>query len=198
MLGIFLDIETTGLNFFKHCPIDIAFKVMDLSTGQVLGSYSSLISMSKEMWDRKDLNSIEVNGFTWEEVCRGKDRETVGKEIIALLSSLQIQRLNSVFICQNPSFDRGFFNQLIDVYVQELLNWPYHWLDLASMYLAARVKECSQNHTPIPDRLSFSKNEIAKYYHLPLEADPHRSMAGVDHLILCYQAVEADMKFKCV
>lgn len=192
MQGIFLDIETTGLNFFRHCPIDIAFKVIDLSSGKMLGSYSSMINLSQEMWDKKDLNSIEVNGFTWEEVCRGKNREVVGKEIIATLSALQIQRLNSVFICQNPAFDRGFFNQLIDVYVQELLNWPYHWLDLASMYWAARVKECVQTHTPIPEKLSFSKNEIAKYYQLPLEATPHRSMAGVDHLILCYQAVMGD------
>jgi oligoribonuclease len=189
MLGIFLDLETTGLNFYRHCPIDIAFKVIDLSSGNRLGSYCSLIRPSKKMWEIRDLNSMEFNGMTWEELSKGKDKEVVAKEIIAALTALQIQRMNSVFICQNPSFDRGFFNQLIDVYVQELLNWPYHWLDLASMYWTRRVKECGERNLPIPEKCAFSKNEIAKYFNLPLETSPHRSMGGVDHLILCYQAV---------
>lgn len=189
MQGIFLDIETTGLNCFRHCPIDIAIKVIDLTSGKMLGSYTSMIKPDKEIWDKRDLNSMEINGFTWEELNRGKDKETVSKEIIAALTALQVQRLNSVFICQNPSFDRGFFNQLVDVYVQELLNWPYHWLDLASMYWTTRVKECVEAKIPVPEKFSFSKNDIAKHYNLPLEATPHRSMAGVDHLILCYQKV---------
>lgn len=189
MLGIFLDTETTGLNSLRHCPIDIALKVIDLSSGKLLGSYQSIVKQPQEMWDKKDPTSIEVNGFSWEEIVTGKDKETVGKEIVALLCGLQVQRSNAVFICQNPSFDRGFFNQLVDVYVQELLNWPYHWLDLASMYWAMRVQQSVVSGEVLPEKLSFSKNEIAKVYHLPLEASPHRSMAGVDHLILCYQAV---------
>lgn len=189
MKGIFLDTETTGLNPLRHCPIDIAFKVLDLSTGKMVGSYSSIIKLKKEMWDKKDPMSLEINGFSWEEVSLGKEREIVGKEIIAVLCDLEIQRSNSVFICQNPSFDRGFFNQLVDVYVQELLNWPYHWLDLASMYWVARVRQSRLANEPLPEKLSFSKNEIAKNYHLPFESTPHRSMAGVDHLILCYQQI---------
>ena len=189
MHGIFLDTETTGLNPLKHCPIDIAFKVVDLSSGKIMGSYRSIIKPTREMWDKRDLMSIEINGFTWEEVCQGKEREVVGKEIVATLCELHIQRSEAVFICQNPSFDRGFFNQLVEVYVQELLNWPYHWLDLASMYWAMRVRQSQLENEPIPQKLSFSKNEIAKNYHLPVEISPHRSMAGVNHLILCYEAV---------
>lgn len=189
MQGIFLDIETTGLNPLRHCSLDIAFKIIDLSSGIEKISYQSLIRPTKEMWDKRDPGSIEINGFAWEQVQEGKDGEVVGKEIISILSQQQIQRSNSVFICQNPSFDRGFFNQLVDVYVQELLNWPYHWLDLASMYWAARVNQSHLDHQPIPEKLTFSKNEIAKNYHLPLEESPHRSRGGVDHLILCYQAV---------
>lgn len=189
MQGIFLDIETTGLNCFRHCPIDIAIKVIDLTSGKFLGSYTAMIKPDKETWNKRDLNSMEINGFTWEEVSKGKDKEVVTKEIIGTLTSLQIQRRNSVFVCQNPSFDRSFFNHLVDVYVQELLNWPYHWLDLASMYWTKRVEECMRTKIPIPEKMSFSKDDIAKYYNLPLEASPHRSMAGVDHLILCYQAV---------
>lgn len=189
MQGIFLDIETTGLNPVRHHPINIAFKVVDLSTGKVNGSYQSLIRQPAEAWEKRDPKSIEINGFTWAEVMAGKDPELVGKEIISTLSNLQIQRGSSVFICQNPAFDRGFFNQLVDVYVQELLNWPYHWLDLASMFWATQVMKASRDGTALPEKISLSKNDIAAYYHLPAEECPHRAMRGVDHLILCYNTV---------
>lgn len=189
MFGIFLDTETTGLHPTRHCPIDIALKVVDLSSGKIVGTTQSLIRPSQEKWDQRDPISMGINGLTWEEVAKGKDPETVGKELVSFLSGVQIQRTNAVFVCQNPSFDRVFFNQLVDVYVQELLNWPYHWLDLASMYWMARVQQAKISDTALPDKLSFSKDEIAKYYQLPTEASPHRAAAGVDHLILCYQAV---------
>lgn len=189
MLGIFLDTETTGLNPARHCPLDIAFKIIDLSSGKEVRSYRSLIKPPPEMWEQRDPMSIEINGFQMDEVHKGKDRQIVSKEIIAAFHDAQIQRSNAVFICQNPSFDRGFFNQLVDVYVQELLNWPYHWLDLASMYWATRVQQAKQMNESVPDKVLFSKNEIAKFYNLPAEDEPHRSMAGVEHLILCYRAV---------
>lgn len=98
-------------------------------------------------------------------------------------------RGSAVFICQNPAFDRGFFNLLVDVYVQELLNWPYHWLDLASMFWANIFVKARNSGIPLPDKISLSKNDIAKYYDLPPEENPHKAMRGVDHLILCYRKV---------
>ena len=189
MRGIFLDIETTGLNPLRHSPIDIALKVIDLSSNKILGEYQSVIRQSQDAWNERDLASIEINGFTWDDLIKGKDPATVGKEIMALLRSLEIQRGRSMFICQNPAFDRGFFNQLIDVYVQELLNWPYHWLDLASMFWTICVLDAKKSGTPIPEKISLSKNDIAYRYHIPPEASPHRAMRGVDHLILCYQTL---------
>lgn len=189
MKGIFLDIETTGLNPMRHKPINIAFRILDLGSGEDIGSYESIIRQSKEVWDSKDPSSIAINGFTWEEVMKGKDPESIGNEIVSLLSSLGIRRGQAVFICQNPAFDRGFFNQLVDVYVQELLNWPYHWLDLASMFWAVFFLKSQKEGVPLPEKMSLSKNDIAKYYGLPMEEDPHRAMRGVDHLISCYRKV---------
>ena len=189
MLGIFLDIETTGLNPLRHHPIDIAIRVVDLSTYQEIGAFQTVIRQPKDFWDKRDPISIEINGFTWEEVTKGKDPAIVGKEIIRMLTDLKIQRGSAVFICQNPAFDRGFFNQLVDVYVQELLNWPYHWLDLASMFWTVRVLEAQQKGLPLPEKISLSKNDIAKEYNLPPEECPHRAMRGVDHLFLCYKTV---------
>jgi oligoribonuclease len=189
MQGIFLDIETTGLNSLRHAPVDIALRIVDLSTYQSIGSYQSIISLSSEAWEKRDPMSVEINGFTWEKTLKGKSPDIVGKEIITLFTSLGIQRGSSVFICQNPAFDRGFFNQMVDVYVQELLNWPYHWLDLASMFWAMHVARLNKEGKNLPDRILLSKNEIARVYGIAAEPTPHQAMGGVDHLIECYRAV---------
>lgn len=197
MYGIFLDIETTGLNAAVHCPIDIACKIVDLTSGVINAEYQSIVKQSRDVWDRKDASSIEVNGFTWDEVCLGKEPEVVSREIVSLFGKIPIQRGGAMFICQNPSFDRGFFNQLVDVYTQEKLNWPYHWLDFASMFWAVGVLKAKREGTAIPENISLSKNDIAQAYGLPIESCPHRAMKGVDHLILCYQTVlEVDFKPK--
>lgn len=189
MYGIFLDIETTGLNASIHRPIDIACKIVDLTAGIYKGEYHSVVAQPVEVWDRRDLSSIKVNGFTWEDVSKGKDPSTVGAEITDLFKKLGIRRDMSIFICQNPSFDRSFFNLLIDVYAQEALNWPYHWLDFASMYWTLVVQKAIQEGKPVPEKISVSKNNIATTYNLPVESSPHRALNGVNHLILCYQAL---------
>lgn len=189
MLGIFLDIETTGLDAAKHYPVDIAFKVFHLTSGECKATYRSVVRLSWERWETRDPNSMLYNGYTWEDVSQGKEPAEIGKEIVALLTSLKVKRGNAVFICQNPAFDRGFFNQLVAVYEQEKLNWPYHWLDLASMFWTKFFSQQLPEGQSWPETMSISKNDIAQYYHLPIECSPHRAMTGVNHLVLCYEAV---------
>lgn len=189
MRAIFLDIETTGLDASKHRPIDIGLKIVHVNSGCYTASYQSILKIAPEAWALRDPVSIDINGFTWEQICTGKEVSNVGKEIITLFTEQGIQRGQAVFICQNPAFDRGFFNQIIDVYTQERLNWPYHWLDLASMFWALLVQKSKQENIPFPEQIVISKNEIAKKYNLPPEAEPHRAIKGVEHLIQCYEAV---------
>lgn len=189
MKGIFLDIETTGLDALEHCPIDIAFKVIELATGKVLATYQSLIKPSADDWAKRDPTSLEINGYKLKQLADGQDPQAVAREIIDILSNLDIVRGKAFFICQNPAFDRGFFIRLIPVYTQEKMNWPYHWLDLASMYWAIIVQKSIQNGNIIPDKIVPSKNNIAEQYHLPPELPPHHAIGGVNHLIRCYQAV---------
>ncbi len=195
MRAIFLDIETTGLDPMKHRPLDIAIKIADISSGYYITSFQSLIAPTQEAWERRDLISLEINGFNWEQVSLGKEAAGVGKEIIQLFTDLKIERGKAVYICQNPAFDRGFFNQLVDVYTQEGLNWPYHWLDLASMFWAFLMEKYKKQGISFPEHVTVSKNDIAKYFGLPPELKPHRSMKGVEHLILCYEALFG-IKFK--
>lgn len=197
MQAIYLDIESTGLDPIKHRTIDIAFKVIDVTSQEEIVTYSSIVKVTPEAWARRDPTSIEINGYTWDEVSLGKDVSIVSYEIIELFTQLKIERGKAVFICQNPAFDRGFFNQIVDVYTQERLMWPYHWLDLASMYWGLIVQKCVRDSIPFPAQISLSKNEIAKVYNLPPENSPHRAIKGVEHLIQCYEAV-LGVKFKAV
>lgn len=189
MKAIFLDIETTGLDPLIHQPIDIALKVINICDGKLMGQYQSLIYQTKDAWEDHDPVSLEINGYRWGDVANGKPKSLIKSEIIQLFGQLGIQRGKAVFLCQNPAFDRSFFIRIIDVYTQERLLWPYHWLDLASMYWALLTKYQTERNESFPEELCLSKNSIAESYNLPQEEYPHRAMQGVDHLIQCYYTV---------
>ena len=184
MLGIFLDSETNGLCPFTHRLLEVAFKVVNLLSKEEVCSYNAIVRQPEAIWQKSDLESLAVNGFTWEKCLQGKPETIVKTQIINLFHKHHLVQKKALFICQNPSFDRIFLSQLIDPKLQNELNWPYHWLDLASMYWAVLLR---QNHQPYEK--SLSKDAIAEHYGLPPEAKPHAAMGGVDHLLLCYEAV---------
>ncbi len=189
MLGVFLDTEANGLNAFKHRILEIAFKIVDLKTGEIKETYDTIIHQPEEIWKSSDPASLKVNGFTYEKLLTGKKPDIVAAEIANILQRNNIRRGEAVFICQNPSFDRIFFSQLIDPDIQERLNWPYYWLDLASMYWAEAMRRGKEDPKFFPWVTGFSKDRIASVYHLPAEEHPHQAMNGVDHLLLCYEKV---------
>lgn len=189
MKAIFLDIETTGLDARVHRPIDVAFKILDVTTHEEIGRFQSLIKWPKEVWEARDPVSTEINGYTWEDVEQGIVAEEAGELIKQEFARAGIERGKAMFLCQNPSFDRAYFNQLVPVYTQEKLNWPYHWLDFASMYWAKQVQQSLDRKKPLPEKISLSKNSIAQASGLPPEGSPHRAINGVNHLIQCYLTV---------
>lgn len=189
MLGIFLDTETNGLNPKIHRVFEIAFKIVDLKTGSLLEEFCEIVSHPLEVFEKSDPESLKVNGFSWEEVSSGKDPKILSQKILDSFTKWGIRRKKAVFICQNPSFDRIFFSQLIDPDTQELLQWPYHWLDLASMHWALSMNKAKEKGSPFPWETGLSKDLIAKFYKLPAEKTPHRAMNGVNHLLECYEAV---------
>lgn len=188
MYLIFLDTETTGLNPEKHRTIEIAYKIFDSMTGRAIISYESIISQSMEIWANADPSSLGINQFTWEEVLKGKSERAVAAEISNDFNHLGLKNQGGLFICQNPSFDRSFFLQLIDADLQRHFGWPYHWLDLASMFWATQLKTNRDFPKTIQEK-DLSKNSIAAFYNLAPEQEPHRAMNGVNHLIDCYEAI---------
>ena len=184
MLGIFLDTETTGLDPFVHVPLELGIAVVDLLSGKELAAYHTLLSVSDQEWAARDPKSIEINGHSWKELGSGVSRSEAATKIEMVFADLGLTNDRAVFICQNPSFDRPFFAQIVPQYRQEKLSWPYHWLDLASMYWALRVV---QRQKTTPFHLVVSKDTIAKEMGLPPEERPHKAMNGVRHLKACYE-----------
>jgi oligoribonuclease len=185
VLGLFIDIETSGLDPTKHRVLEIALKAYDFKKNALVGQYEAIVNQSEEVWNRADPSSLKVNGFTEELKNTGKEEKQVKEEILEFLKPFNFSRKHAVFIAQNSSFDRAFFAQLFPPYEQEKLQWPYNWLDLASMYWAISAIQ-SPN---FPEGVNLSKNHIATIYGLPEEEHPHRAMNGVKHLILCYEAI---------
>jgi oligoribonuclease len=183
MLGVFLDIETSGLDPFQHDPLEIAFIIVDLLSGAERARYESFLQVSQEEWSRGDPSSFAINRITQEMLKQGKSRGNIAQEIETLLLEQGINNDRAFFICQNPSFDRPFFSKIISSSRQQALDFPYHWLDLASMYFAKRLvfEQKKQEFS-----LKLSKNDIARAFSLPEEERPHRAMNGARHLLLCY------------
>ncbi|NGX61157.1 MAG: hypothetical protein K940chlam9_00638 [Chlamydiae bacterium] len=186
MLLIFLDTETTGLDPQKHRALEIAYKIVDPFSGKTLNRFESLVSQTPEVWAEADPASLAVNGFTWEETLEGISEKNVASEIINDFNRMALGEKEGAFICQNPTFDRSFFNQIVPVELQVHYGWPYHWLDLASMFFALTLKRDPKNARCLKES-DLSKNAIASSLGLPKEASPHRAMQGVDHLLGCFQ-----------
>lgn len=190
MLGIFLDSETNGLNILKHKMIEIAFKILDISTGDTVDAFHSVIAITSEDWEKSDPESLGVNGFSWHDIITyGIPASEAALAIKECFARNKIKRGDAVFICQNPSFDRPFFAQLIDPDIQEKFLWPYHWLDLASMFWVEAIRKHKIGEGPLPWEVGLSKDKIASHFQLPKEKHPHRAMNGVEHLIVCYREV---------
>ena len=161
-----------------------------MESGHVYTSYEAVIQQSYEDWQNSDPESLAIHGFDFEEVSYGKSLKSVAEEIQFCFTQEHIHRTNAVFICQNPSFDRAFFAQIISPELQEKKEWPYHWLDFASMFWSLALERKKKDFAlSYPWEQGLSKNKIAKSLHLFEEERPHRAMNGARHLLLCYEAL---------
>ena len=103
--------------------------------------YQTIVKQPPCVWEQRDLavwKSMDLHGIKFS---LERKKGVSGEEIIQIFQDHKIARGTAVFICQNPAFDRNFFAQLIDVYTQEQMHWPYHWLDFASMFWALHFKD---------------------------------------------------------
>lgn len=193
MRAIFIDLETTGLDFDKHIVLDVGVVIADLNDMSTTYAYTSCISCDAVDWLMADENILEINGFNKENHWQTakKDHE-VTKELIKFFKKYDVEKGKDFFICNNSSLDRSFFLQLMSQELMEELNLPYHWLDLASMYWMkyyACFHPIPSPHCIIPElccEVSLSKDSIAKHLGIPSENKPQRALQGALHLLKCY------------
>ena len=119
MLLAFLDTETTGLDPDRHRALEIALRVIDSQTMHHIVSYETLIRQSPEVWAEADPRSLKIHGLTKEKLLDGKEERVVESELLSILKGCGLEEGKGVFLCQNPSFDRPFFSQLISQTLQE-------------------------------------------------------------------------------
>ena len=173
MFGIFLDTEANGLDPKVHRLIEVAYTVIDLLTGTEISSYHSVIFQDEKTFEKSNMESLKVNGFTYDEVKKGKFEKEILKDILVNFKKFKLSNENAIFICQNPSFDRIFLSQIVDVETQNLENWPYH----------------KDDKNFLPWEIGLSKDSIASFYKIPKEKKPHKAKNGVAHLLLCYKTI---------
>jgi DNA polymerase-3 subunit epsilon/oligoribonuclease len=185
---IFVDIETTGLNFTLHVPVEIALICIDSNNNNEMFRYENCIKVSIESWEKRDDEAIAFNGFNPSVVWKATDLERVKEDILELFIKHKIRKGDSFFLCQNPSFDRIMFDKIIDQNTFSLHNFPYHWLDLASMFWIKNQNSIKHRKNSI--KAPLSKDNIAKNLGLKDEEKPHKALNGVLHLIKCYDVLK--------
>jgi oligoribonuclease len=190
--GIFLDSETNSLYPWKGGRLlEIAFQVYNLITNKLIVEYSTVVKQPFDVWKCSQTGALECNGMTWEKVQKGKDEIVVSLEIKEIFAKYNLVRGKAIFICQNPNFDRAFFDQLIPRQDQTQNKIPYHWFDLSSMHFTRMMLQIRLKKKP-PKVLydaQFSKDIIGKYYGTKPEEKPHGALNGVKHLKKVYDMV---------
>jgi len=180
-----LDTETGGFDCRVQAAFEIAVKVVGCSTGKIYATYQSVIKISKDEWKKAIPSALAVNKFTRDELESGQPKEKVSQDIQEIFKRLKLNNKNALFMCQNPSFDQGFFNTIVPWKAREKAKFPYHWLGLESMYHARRIDKLKTGD-PV-SAVSYSKDNIAKCLGAESEPKPHRALNGVNHLLELYE-----------
>jgi oligoribonuclease (3'-5' exoribonuclease) len=87
---VFCDIETSGLDFYQHVPLEIALCVYDMSQNNRVSVYQSLISCNEEEYKKGDPQAFQVNGLNWEVIQTGKSPFAVKEDILQLFKENKI------------------------------------------------------------------------------------------------------------
>lgn len=177
MIAVFIDVETTGLDLYRDRLLEVGLIVVDLVQNKVVNTYEALIlgPGPLEQTSGHHINQIT----TLEMINEGKTEEQVAHEIEQILIEHAVFMHHGFFVCQNPVFDYYFTRPLFGLMRTSIRAWPYHWLDLASMYW---IKLGHKSEYPV----KLTKNNIARQLDLDTEAEPHRALNGALHLLECY------------
>lgn len=121
---VFIDLETTGLDFTKHEIIEVACLVVDPKTLKIKKRYQSKVA--PEHLETADPVALELVGFSPKAWKRAKPLGKVIKKLNSLAPG-------GIFIGWNVSFDKAFLEKA----AREngiILDFDYHWIDVMSLF----------------------------------------------------------------
>ena len=125
---LLVDLETTGLDAQKHEIIQIAAILLDRKTLKEKEAFSSYIKPAK--WKKRDLESMKINGITWENL---KSAPSL-KEVLAQFSKL-FKPSDVVLSYYGGPLDMDFLRA---AYAEVGMKWrfDYHFFNLWGMFYA--------------------------------------------------------------
>lgn len=125
---LLIDLETTGLDVEKHEIIQIAAVLLDRKTLIEKKFFNSYVKPTK--WHARDLESMKVNGLTWEVLKNGAALREALKSFSGFCNP------KKVILSSYVSFaDKNF---LLHAYKKHKIKWQfdYHVFDLWGLFYA--------------------------------------------------------------
>jgi len=151
---IILDLETTGLDPFKHEILEIG--AVNVATGETFECKVHPLRIKEA-----DPKALEINGYNkaeWEEAFLLPNALKLLNEFVGISQPY--------FMAYNASFDLSFLEK---AYQDCALPWPFHYHKLDLLTMAWDILEKG---------LSLSLKNVASVLGIPPEPAVHRALAG--------------------
>lgn len=121
---VFIDLETTGLDFDRHEIIEVACLVVDTKTLKIKKRFHRKVV--PEHLETADSSALKLVGFS----PKAWKRAQPLKQVIKVLNRLAP---GGIFTGWNVSFDRPFLEKSARE-KDMILNFDYHWIDVMSLF----------------------------------------------------------------
>jgi DNA polymerase-3 subunit epsilon/oligoribonuclease len=84
--------------------LEIAFKIVNLKTGEMKEAYQTVILQPENIWKSSDPSSLKVNGFTYEKLLKGKRADIAATEITEYFTKKRYPKRRSCVYLPKPFF----------------------------------------------------------------------------------------------
>lgn len=161
---IFLDTETTGLDFVLDEIVQVSAIVVNLDTREVESAINYFLDSEKEIPQRV----TAINGYykgKWK--LEGKypiERSTCAK---LLFDFLKFNETSSIIVCHNSPFDRAFCSNFLFVHGNiQHIQQPKYWFDTATVALLFNLRGTWEKSS-----LDYCKNKLHIQYERKTQHD---------------------------